>query len=178
MKHARVLLLMLVAACGEAETASDAQAIADTTPAATLVKAAPPTLDSLVLRLDGAGGYYWPKTGRQLELTNSALPAQDFRAHGREGVQRLIDCLTDTTATRTFHAEDTEFKYPRGVLCYELLRQLFDIDRSRQLPIDDQDLYVSMEKGQVRPELARAQRAYKVIFNARAFRLRSLAPAG
>jgi hypothetical protein len=178
MKHARLLLLMLVAACGEAETASDAQVTPDAAPAEALVKAAPPTLEDLVLRLDSAGGYYWPKTRRQLELTNSALPAQDFRAHGREGVQRLIDCLTDTATTKTFHADESEFKYPRGVLCYELLQLLVDIDRSRQLPFDDQDLYVSMEKGEVRSELKRAQRAYQVIYNARAFRLRTIAPAG
>ncbi|HEY0671827.1 MAG TPA: hypothetical protein VGD27_06155 [Longimicrobiales bacterium] len=174
MKVAYALVLVLVTACGEPEQAAETTVPADTAPTEVAVKAAPPTLDSLLVRLDGAGGFYWPKTGRQLVLSNATLPAQDFRAHGRDGVQRLIDCMNDTTLTTTYHAEDPTFKYPRGVLCYELLRNLVDLDASRELPIESQDLYVSMERGQVRPELLRAQRAWRVIFDARAFRLRSM----
>lgn len=178
MKLTHVLLLLMMVACSKAETASDTQAIADTAPPPAPVRTGPPPLDSLVMQLDSAGGFYWPKTRRQLELTNATLPAYEFRTYGREGVQALIDCLADTTTTKTYHADDMNFKFPRGVLCYEVLQLVMDIDRSRQLGINDQDLFVSLEKGQIRPELNRAKRAYQVIFNARAFRLRSIAPPG
>ena len=125
MKLNHVLMLLLVAACSEAETASDAPAIADTAPPVA-VRTGPPPLDSLVLQLDSAGGFYWPKTRRQLELTNATLPTHDFRAHGREGVQHLIGCLTDTTTTKTYHADDMEYKFPRGALCYEVLQLVID----------------------------------------------------
>ena len=178
MKIARALLLFLLpmAACKEAETASDNQAAPDTVPAAE-VKAAPPTLEELVMKLDSAGGFYFPKTRRQLVLTNARLNEREFRAYGREAVQRLIDCLSDTTTTKTYHADDMNFKYPRGVLCYEVLRLLVDVDASRQLPVNQQDIYVSLERGHIMSELARAKRAYQVIVNARAFRLRSFTTA-
>lgn len=53
-------------------------------------------------------------------------------------------------------------------------RSIVDFDASRELPIHLEDVYVSMEKGQVAPELARARRAWQVIHDSKAYRMRVL----
>ena len=169
------LLAVLAGACSESEGAPEALTKASTDsvtppPAPILIP-----LDTLVAQLDSARGFYWPQTRRQFELTNATLHPEHFRAHGRAAVQRLIDCLTDTTTTATYHADDMSFKYPRGALCYEVLRQVADFDHSRYLPIHREDVYVSMARSEVAAELRRARRAWQVIHDARAFRLRTIA---
>ncbi len=174
MRPAFALGLLVATACSDSAPEPETYVKASTdAPAVAAVPALIP-LDTLVAQLDTARGYYWPKTGRQLELTNANLQLHKFRAHSRPAVQRLIDCMRDTTTTATFHADDPHFKYPRGVLCYEVLRAIVDFDASRELPIHLEDVYVSMEKGQVAPELARARRAWQVIHDAKAYRMRVL----
>jgi hypothetical protein len=173
MNFARAAVLsMVLAACSESDGAPETSLKASED----LVDAAPalPSLDMLVTQLDSARGFYWPRTARQLELTNANLNPHLFRAHGRPAVQRLIDCMTDTTRTATYNADRNEFKYPRGVLCYEALRAITDVDMSRQVGINMQDLYVSAEMAHLDWKLRRAQRAWRVVHNAHAYRLRTL----
>lgn len=175
MKLARAAwLLVAVAACSDSEGAPESHAKASTDSPAVAVAPVPIPLDYLVARLDSARGFYWPQTRRQLELTNAVLHAEQFRAHGHQAVPRLIDCLTDTTTTLTYHADDMSFRYPRGALCHEVLRAIADFDHSRHLPINREDVYVSMARSDVMGELQRAQRAWRVIHRYQAYRLRVL----
>ena len=174
MRIARVAWLVIAAAaCSKSEGAPEAQMKASVDEPALAAPALVP-VDSLIVQLDSAKGFYWPQTRRQLELTNASIHAEQFRAHGHEVVPRLIDCLSDTTTTSTYHADDLEFRYPRGALCYEVLRAIADFDHSRNLPINRQDVYVSMAREDVGGELLRAQRAWRVVYRARAYRLRVL----
>lgn len=165
-------LLVIAAACTKSDGAPETfmKASADTVNVAPVL----PSLDELVVRLDSARGFYWPRTARQLELTHAHLNEALFRAHGRPAVQRLIDCMTDTTRTATYHSDDMQYRYPRGVLCYEALRAITEVDMSRQLHIDMQHLYVIAEMGHEPARLRRAQRAWQVVHDARAYRLRTL----
>ncbi len=175
MKFAYATVIILAAACSKSAEAPDTTLLKASTDQAD-VAAAPALapLDLLVTRLDSARGFYWPQTRRVLELTNATLHAEQFRPHGRAAVQRLIDCLSDTTTTSTYHADDMSFKYPRGALCYEVLRSMVDFDESRHLPIHREDVYVSMARSDVDSELRRAKRAWQVIHNAKAYRLRTV----
>lgn len=169
------LLLVVMAACSKSEaTESVVKAAVDQPSMA--VMAGPVPLDTLIVQLDTVHGFYWPKTTRQYELTNAELHPEKFREHGKAAVQRLIDCLTDTATTSTYHHNDMAYKYPRGILCYEVLRAITDVDHSRHLPLNRQDIYVSLNQGDLRAELRRAQRAWQVIHNSRAYRLRTLSP--
>jgi hypothetical protein len=173
MKFARAALLVVVAAaCSDSAGAPDASMKASSD--SIDVAPALPSLDMLVARLDSARGFYWPRTPRQLELTNANLNTPLFRAHGRPAVQRLISCMSDTTRTSTYNADNMQYKYPRGVLCYEALRAITDVDMSRQLRINMQDLYVSAEMRLVDVKLRRAQHAWQVVHNANAYRLRTV----
>jgi hypothetical protein len=164
-------LVVVMAACADSEGAPDTlvKASSDSVEVAPVL----PPLDVLVARLDSARGFYWARTPRQLELTRASLNAELFRAHGKPAVQRLIDCMADTTQTTTYNADRMEYKYPRGILCYEALRAIADVDMSRQLRINMQDLFVSAELSQVRTKLRRAQDAWQVVHNANAYRLRT-----
>ena len=166
--------MVFAAACSQSDGAPETLVKAATD--RPMVETAAPALvplETLVKQLDSARGFYFPLTQRQLELTNATLHVDEFRAHGKPAVQRLIDCMTDSTTTATYHADNMQFKYPRGLLCYEVLRQIVDYDQSRQLPIHRQDVYVSMESWNIEAELKRAQRAWQIIHDARAFRMHS-----
>ena len=166
-------LVVAVAACSESEGAPEAQLKASSdTPSISIVTTPNVPLDVLIPQLDSARGFYWPQTRRLLELTNATLHSEDFRAHGHAAIPRLIDCLADTTTTATYHADDMGFRYPRGALCYEVLRAIADFDHSRYLPINREDVYVSMARSDVDGELIRAQRAWRIIHKAKAYRLR------
>ena len=171
-----VMLGVTLLACSKSEGAPEA-AVRPVGPAP-VVATAPALipLDTLIMQLDSARGFYWPKTARQLELTNAELHVERFRVHGKAAVQSLVNCLSDTTSTSTYHADDANFKYPRGVLCYEVLQQLTDVDESRQLPIHREDVYVSLTRGEVKPELKRARRAWQVIHDAKAYRMSVVQP--
>ena len=166
-----VMLGVTLLACSKSEGAPET--VAQPVAPAPVVAAAPPfiPLDTLIMQLDSARGFFWPKTTRVLELTNAELHVERFRVHGKAAVQSLINCMTDTTSTSTYLGEHEDFKYPRGALCYEVLRQLTNVDESRQLPIHREDVYVSMVRADVKPELKRARRAWQVIHDARAYRL-------
>ena len=172
MGFARAALLVMVAACSDSEGAPESSLKAATDS----IEMAPalPSLDMLIAQLDSARGFYWPRTARQLELTNANLNAPLFRAHGHAAVPRLIACMTDTTRTSTYNSDDMQFRYPRGALCYETLRAIADVDMSRQLGINMEGLYLSADMDHVGWKLARAQRAWRVVYNARAYRLRTL----
>jgi hypothetical protein len=47
-----------------------------------------------------------------------------------------------------------------------------DVDESRQLPINRQDVMVSLTRSDVKAELKRARRAWQVIHDAKAYRMR------
>ena len=166
------LLVVVMAACSKTEGSTDAAAKPVAGPAVAVARG-PIPLDTLIAQLDSARGFYWPKTPRTYELTNATLHPELFREHGKVAVQRLIDCLTDTTTTSTYHTGDMDFKYPRGIICYEVLRLITDVDHSRQLPLHRQDVYVSISHGGLQAELRRAQRAWQVIHDAKAYRLRT-----
>lgn len=168
------LLAVVLAACSKTEGATDTSVKPVDKPPVVVARG-PVPLDTLIAQLDSARGFYWPKTTRHYELTNAELHPERFRAHGKAAVQRLIDCLTDTTSTSTYHTDDMSFKYPRGMVCYEMLQLITDVDHSRQLPLNRQDVYVSLNQGDLRAELHRAQRAWQVIHNAKAYRLRAFA---
>lgn len=169
------LLIVVMAACSKSEATESAVKASIDQPSIAAVSG-PVPLDTLIAQLDTAHGFYWPKTTRQYELTNANLHPERFREHGKAAVQRLIDCLTDTATTATYHHNDMAYKYPRGLLCYEVLRDITDVDHSRHLPLNRQDIYVSLNQGDVRAELRRAQRAWQVIHNERAYRLRTFGP--
>jgi hypothetical protein len=175
MNIARVAWVILIAAaCSKSEGAPET--LVKGSVDQPLVEAPAPALiplEVLVTQLDSARGFYFPHTRRQLELTNATLHTDEFRAHGKPAVQRLINCMTDSTTTATYLADNMQFKYPRGLLCYEVLRQIVDYDQSRNLPINRQDVYVSMESWNIESELKRAQRAWQIIHDARAFRMHS-----
>jgi hypothetical protein len=166
------LLALVMAACSKTEGSTDAAAKPVDQPAVAVGRT-PIPLDTLIAQLDSAHGFYWPKTPRTYELTNATLHPERFREHGKAAVQRLIDCLTDTTTTSTYHTGDMDYKYPRGMICYEVLRVLTDVDNSRNLPLHRQDVYVSLSQGDMKAELRHAQRAWQVIHDARAYRLRT-----
>jgi hypothetical protein len=170
------LMAVVMAACSKSEATETHVANVVAQPVIVVTRSNIP-LDTLIAHLDSARGFYWPKTPRQLQLTNAELHPERFRAHGRAAVQRLIDCLPDTTSTATYNGNDLSFKYPRGVLCYEILRQITDVDHSRYLRINRQDMYVNMAPGEVGMELKRAQRAWQVIHDSRAYRLRGFSAA-
>ena len=173
MKFAYAVLLGVVtASCSKSEGAADTAINPVVKQPPVVVRHEPIPLDTLLLQLDSAHGFYWPKTTRQLELTNANLQPERFREHGRPAIQRLIECMTDTTSTAVYHGDDMSFRYPRGALCYEVLRQLVDVDESRQLPINRQDVLVSLARSDVKAELKRARRAWQVIHDARAYRMR------
>jgi hypothetical protein len=172
MKPACVILLLMVAACSNSEGAPETFVKASAPPAP--VEAALVPLENLVAQLDSAHGFFWPLTRAKFELTNATLHPKRFRAHGKPAVQRLIDCMGDSTTTTTYLADDMAFKYPRAALCYEMLHKLVDFDASRRLPINQNDLYASMQKDDVEPELRRARKAWQVIYNAEAWRFRPL----
>jgi hypothetical protein len=167
------ILIVSAAACSKAEGAPETFVKASGELPDIKVAPALPSLDSLIASLDSVRGFYWPRTTRQLELTNANLRPEHFRPHGREAVQRLIDCLPDTTTTSTYLAADMDYKYPRGLLCYEVLRALVDFDESRVLPIRREDANVSLDRAHLRSELQRAKHAWQVIHNAKAYRLRT-----
>jgi hypothetical protein len=166
------LIAVVMAACSKTEGSTDAAAKPVSQPVVAVARA-PIPLDTLIAQLDSAHGFYWPKTPRTYELTNAELHPELFREHGKVAVQRLIDCLTDTTTTSTYHTGDMDYKYPRGIICYEVLRVLTDVDHSRQLPLHRQDVYVSISHGGLQAELRRAQRAWQIIHDAKAYRLRT-----
>jgi hypothetical protein len=170
-------LIMVAAACSKSEGAPETlmKASSDTPAVATAATVVIP-LEELITQLDTVHGFYWPKTPRRLELTNAELHPERFRPHGKAAVQRLIDCMTDTASTAVYYSDDMDYKYPRGVLCYEVLRALVDYDQSRYLPINREDVYVSMTQGNVLAELQRGRRAWQVIHNANAYRLRTFTP--
>lgn len=170
--HRAALLLVLLVGCSESEGAPEVMVKA----ASDSIEIAPalPALDLLIAQLDSARGFYWPRTERQLELTNASLNAPLFRAHGRPAVQRLIDCMTDTTRTSTYNADQWDYKYPRGALCYEVLRAITDVDMSRQVGINMQSLIVIPDMDHVGWKLERAQRAWRVVYNTNAYRLKSI----
>lgn len=171
--HRAALLLLMLAGCSDSEGAPEISVKASTDS----IEVAPalPSLDVLVTGLDSARGFYWPRTARQLELTNASLNTPLFRAHGRPAVERLIDCMTDTTRTSTYNADQWDYKYPRGALCYEVLRAITDVDMSRQLGIDMQTLIVSADMEHVGWKLERAQRSWRTVYRANAYRLKSIA---
>ena len=174
MKFANALLLVIVAAaCSKSEGAPDAAIKASTDQPSVAAAPALIPLDFLIAGLDSARGFYFAHTRRQLELTNATLHIDEFRAHGRTAVQPLINCMTDSTSTQTYHGDNMQYKYPRGVLCYEVLRAIVDYDQSRYLPINREDVYVGMEGWNIEAELKRAQRAWQIIYDARAFRMHS-----
>jgi hypothetical protein len=170
------LLLVVITACSKSEGATETAVKASVDQPSIAAVAGPVPLDTLIAQLDTIHGFYWPKTTRVYELTNAELHPERFREHGKVAVQRLIDCLTDTATTATYHHNDMDFKYPRGMLCYEVLRDITDVDHSRHLPLNRQDIYVSLNQGDLRAELRRAQRAWQIIHNARAYRLRTITP--
>jgi hypothetical protein len=174
MKFAQAAVLILAAACSKSDGAPEPLVKASTDQPDVAAAPALIPLDMLVAQLDSAHGFYWPQTRRHLELTNATLHADQFRAHGKAAVLRLIDCLSDTTSTSTYHADDMSFKYPRGALCYEVLRAIVDFDESRQLPLRHEDVFVSMASNEVDWELIRAKRAWQVIHKYNAYRLRTL----
>jgi len=173
MRFACVALVIIAAACSESEGAPETLVKASTDVPAVAAPPALVPLESLIAHLDTARGFYFAHTRRQLELTNATLRTDEFRAHGKAAVQPLIDCMTDSTTTATYNGDNMQFKYPRGVLCYEVLRAIIDYDQSRYLPINRQDVYVSMESWNIEAELKRAQRAWQIIHDARAFRMHS-----
>ena len=171
-------LLLGLMACGGNGTADDDVAATDTvTPAApttTTVPVGPPPLDSLIAGLDTAGGRYISiSSSGQLGWRDFKYNRADFRAHGHDAVARLIECLPDQTATMTTHYENAGIMYPRGLLCLEVLRDLTDVDASRELPMNPSDLYVDLEPRQVADELRRAQVAWRVVYANKAYRWRS-----
>lgn len=173
MRFARAAWLFIAAAaCSDSEGAPEAPMKASIDEPVAEVAPALIPVDALLAQLDSARGFYWPQTRRQLELTNARIHAEQFRAHGHAAVPRLVDCLSDTTTTSTYHADDMEFRYPRGALCYEVLRAIADFDHSRNLPLNREDIYVSMAPADVAGELRRAQRAWRVVHRAKAYRLR------
>jgi hypothetical protein len=173
MKYAWVLLV-LVAACSDSEATPETLVKASTDNPSVPAAPAIVPVETLLAQLDSAGGFFWPLTRAKFELTNATLHPERFRAHGKPVVQRLIDCMSDSTTTKTYLADHMEFKYPRAALCYEMLHRLVDFDGSRQLGINFNNLYASMQRADLEPELRRAQRAWQVIYNANAFRFRSL----
>jgi hypothetical protein len=175
MKYACVLLVLAIAACSDSEGSPETFEKASTDAPAVPAAPAIVPLETLVAQLDSARGFFWPRTRRKLELTNATLHPERFRAHGKAGVQRLIDCMTDSTTTSTYLADHMEYKYPRAALCYETLHKLVDFDGSRQLPVNFNDLYASLQPADIEPELKRAKRAWQVIYNAQAWRFRPLA---
>jgi hypothetical protein len=174
MKFARVVWLIAAAsACSRSEGAPESMVKSSSNEPAVAAAEMPALvpLETLITALDTARGFYFPHTPRQLELTNANLQIDAFRAHGRSAVQPLINCMTDSTTTATYHGDNMRYKYPRGVLCYEVLRAIVDYDQSRYLPINRQDVYVGMEGWNIEAELRRAQRAWQIIHDARAFRM-------
>ena len=171
MRLACAALVIMVVACSNSEDAPEPLIKASTDAPAVAAAPALVPVETLISQLDSARGFYFPHTRRQLELTNATLRTNEFRAHGKAAVQPLIDCMTDSTTTATYHADNMQFRYPRGVLCYEVLRAIVDYDQSRYLPINRQDVYVSMESWNIEAELKRAQRAWQMIHDARAFRM-------
>ena len=163
---------MFAAACSKSEGAPESMVKASSDEPSVVAEApALIPLETLIAQLDSARGFYFAHTSRQLELTNATLHIDEFRAHGRAAVQPLINCMTDSTTTLTYHGENNSYRFPRGVLCYEVLRAIVDYDQSRYLPINRQDVYVGMEGWNIEAELKRARRAWQVIYDARAFRM-------
>ena len=110
---------------------------------------------------------------RRLGLWGDSINYDAFRAHGHAAVDRLIDCLPDQTQTTTTHYEAEGATYPRGILCLEILEVLTNIDSSRELAFNQEDLFVTREPTDVRDELKRAQRAWRTVYNAKAYRLKT-----
>ena len=145
----RIALAVLLASCSGGDAgegaAGDSATLADTTTS----QKEPPPLDSLIAALDSAGG--------------KSIPLDQFRAHGHEAVNRLIDCLPDYKSAT--HA--------RGILCLEILEALVNVDSSRELGFNQEDLYVSRDPADLRNELKRAQRAWRAVYEAKAYRLKT-----
>ena len=86
---------------------------------------APSALDSLVTGLRTAGGTFRPDGRREPMLADAAIDDAALRAHGAAAVRRLVDCLADTAASTTVHAEDdTSAPYPVGAICYVALNAI------------------------------------------------------
>jgi hypothetical protein len=170
-------LLLGLIACGGDDAADDNVATDTVTPGATTTMAvpvAPPSLDSLIAGLDTAGGKYTSiSSSGQLGWRDGKYNRADFRAQGHDAVARLIECLPDQTPTRTTHYENDGVTYPRGLLCLEVLRDLTDVDASRELPMNPSDLSVDLEPRYLADELNRAQAAWRVVYANRAYRFRS-----
>lgn len=168
------ILILATAGCGGSDNSGGAPAEDSAAVAAPSSVTQPPPLDSLIAALDSAGGTYVKLSAAdQLGLNSARINYDHFRGHSHDGVKRLIDCLTDRTTTTTTHYDSEEYRYPRGMLCFEVLEYLTDVDASRELPINTSDLYIDRRASNVGDELRRAQKAWRVVYEARAYRFRS-----
>ena len=128
------------------------------------------TLDSLIARLDSAGGHYVVGLPGPSLLVDARFEPDSFVVYGRQGLERLVRCLgDDSTKTTTAASEnDDDVVVPRGTLCYEVLTALVQERLPNSLPDT-----VMQELHDTRPVLGdalhRARTAWDAVIRAGAY---------